>query len=75
MIKPVQMTINQQIHSTAKIMQGVVLEGDVTIGANTYIGAGAVITCNGGTIDIGSNTVIMENAIIYSTIILITGNS
>ncbi|MDJ1501104.1 gamma carbonic anhydrase family protein [Xanthocytophaga agilis] len=54
------------IHPSARIMQGVIIEGDVTIGENTYIGSGSIITANGGSIHIGNNTVIMENAIIRS---------
>lgn len=56
-----------QIHPAARIMKGVILEGSVTIGENTYVGAGAIITSNGGHIEIGANTVIMENAIIRAS--------
>jgi carbonic anhydrase/acetyltransferase-like protein (isoleucine patch superfamily) len=55
------------IHPTAQICKGVIIEGAVTIGENTYVGAGTIITANGGKITIGCNTVIMENAIIRST--------
>lgn len=61
------MTNQHSIHPTARIMKGVILEGDVTIGENTYVGAGSTLVANGGHIYIGSNTVIMENAIIRST--------
>ncbi len=58
----------QKIHPAATISEGAIIQGSVTIGANTYIAAGAVIAANGGTIEIGSNTVIMENAVIRSTV-------
>lgn len=57
----------QTIHPTVKVMEGAIIIGSVVIGANTYIGAGAVISSNGGTIEIGANTVIMEGAIIRSS--------
>jgi len=61
------MTTEQTIHPTAKIMKGAILQGSIIVGADTYIGAGAVISANGGTIEIGSKTVIMENAVIRSS--------
>jgi len=48
-------------------MEGVILHGEISIGANTFVGAGSIITSNGGKIEIGSNTVVMENAIIRSS--------
>lgn len=57
----------QQIHPSAKIMKGVILDGPITIGENTFIGSGAVIAANGKTIEIGNNTVIMENSVIRSS--------
>jgi carbonic anhydrase/acetyltransferase-like protein (isoleucine patch superfamily) len=48
-------------------MKGVIVDGPVTIGENTHIGAGAIITANGGHITIGNNTVIMENAVIRAS--------
>ena len=58
---------NQTIHPTVKIMEGVIISGSVIIGANTYVGAGVIISSNTGTIEIGANTVIMEGAIIRSS--------
>ncbi len=55
------------IHPSARIMQGVIMEGRISIGENTYIGAGSILTAHSGSIHIGANTVIMENAIIRST--------
>jgi carbonic anhydrase/acetyltransferase-like protein (isoleucine patch superfamily) len=57
-----------QIHPSARIMQGVIIDGPVTIGENTYVAPGAILSANGGTIEIGNNTVIMENAIIRGSV-------
>lgn len=62
------MPTNLQIHPSAKIMEGVILAGNISIGENTYIAPGVVINANGGCIAIGSNTVIMENAIIRASV-------
>ena len=62
------MSAEQMIHSTAKIMDGAILQGSITIGAHTFVAAGAVITAHNGSIQIGSNTVIMENAVIRSSV-------
>lgn len=61
------MSASQNIHASATLMPGVVLDGDISIGENSYIGAGTVIVANGGKISIGKNTVIMENAVIRSS--------
>jgi carbonic anhydrase/acetyltransferase-like protein (isoleucine patch superfamily) len=61
------MSSAQRVHPSAILMNGVIIEGDISIGENTYVGAGSIITSNGGKIEIGSNTVIMENAIIRSS--------
>ncbi len=60
--------MKQNIAASAKIMKGVILDGDITIGENTYIGAGAILSANGGKIEIANNTVLMENAIVRSTV-------
>jgi len=59
--------ITPEIHPTAIVMTGAIIEGAVSIGENTYIGAGAVIVANGSPITIGNKTVVMENAIIRSS--------
>lgn len=61
------MASHNQIHPSAKVMTGVILNGDITIGENTYVASGVVINSNGGRIVIGSNTVIMESAIIRAS--------
>ncbi|WP_158798720.1 gamma carbonic anhydrase family protein [Pedobacter sp. L105] len=55
------------IHPTAKIHPSVIIDGDVEIGAGTYIAPGAIISAVGGKISIGANAVILENAIIRSS--------
>ena len=62
-----QSAITADIHPTAIVMTGAIIEGAVSIGENTYIGAGAVIVANGSPITIGNKTVVMENAIIRSS--------
>jgi carbonic anhydrase/acetyltransferase-like protein (isoleucine patch superfamily) len=41
--------------------------GDVRIGKNTFVMYGAVIIAEGGTIEIGDNCIILENAVLRST--------
>lgn len=52
------------IHPTAKVHPSAIIEGNVTIAERTFIGAGAIIISHGGSIDIGREAVIMENAIV-----------
>lgn len=52
------------IHPTAKIHKSAIIDGDVEIGAGTYVAPGAIISATGGKISIGSNSVILENAMI-----------
>ena len=56
-----------QIDGAAYIAPNVVISGAVTIAANTCILFGAVITADGGPVEIGEECVIMENAIIRGT--------
>ena len=50
-----------KIHSTAWIFPSADIIGDVTIGPEVYVGAGAVIRGDYGTIKIGAGTSIEEN--------------
>jgi len=52
------------IDPSARIAPNAVICGDVTIGPNTSIGFGAVITAESGRIAIGANCVIMDTAVI-----------
>ena len=61
------MMINQSIHTSANIDYTAIIKGNVSIGENTYIAPGVIISAAHGSIEIGANTVIMENAIIRSS--------
>lgn len=52
------------VHLTAYVAPTAVLSGDITVGENTAILFGAVLTSEGGPITIGRNCVVMENAVI-----------
>lgn len=56
-----------RIHPTAVIAPSAVISGDVTIGANSQVLHGAVITAEGGPITIGENVIVMENALIRAS--------
>jgi len=53
-----------QVAESAYIAPTAVLAGDVTVGPHSRVLFGAVITSEGGPVEIGTNSVIMENAII-----------
>ncbi len=57
-----------EIDSTAFIAETATVCGDVKIGKNSRIMYGATIIAEGGTIDIGDNCVVLENAVLRSTI-------
>jgi carbonic anhydrase/acetyltransferase-like protein (isoleucine patch superfamily) len=52
------------VAKTARIAPNAVVCGDVTIGENTSIGFGAVLTAESGPIEIGRNCVIMDTAVL-----------
>jgi carbonic anhydrase/acetyltransferase-like protein (isoleucine patch superfamily) len=56
-----------KIHASATIARGAIVSGDVTIGENTCVLHGAVITSQGGAVTIGSNCVVMEHAVIRAS--------
>ncbi|MDU9024961.1 gamma carbonic anhydrase family protein [Pseudomonas corrugata] len=64
---PDKTELNQKIAPTARIASSAVLEGNVSIGAGTVIGHGAVLVAEGGELSIGENCIVMENAVIRST--------
>ncbi|MDB6444060.1 MULTISPECIES: gamma carbonic anhydrase family protein [Pseudomonas] len=64
---PGKAKLNQKIAPTARIASSAVLEGNVSIGAGTVIGHGAVLVAEGGALTIGENCIVMENAVIRST--------
>ncbi|HYI51605.1 MAG TPA: gamma carbonic anhydrase family protein, partial [Microbacterium sp.] len=53
-----------RIHPDAVIAPTAVISGDVTIGADSQVLHGAVITAEGGPITLGTNVIVMENALI-----------
>jgi carbonic anhydrase/acetyltransferase-like protein (isoleucine patch superfamily) len=53
-----------QVSESAYIAPTAVLAGDVTVGPHSRVLFGAVITAEGGPVEIGSNCVVMENAVI-----------
>lgn len=55
------------IDPSAVVAPNAVIVGNVTIGPETVISYGAVIVADGGSISIGRNTVVMEQAVIRST--------
>lgn len=55
------------VHSTAAIAPSAVLCGEVTVGAHTWIGFGAVLTAETGPVSVGRHCVIMENAVLRGT--------
>lgn len=56
-----------EVHATAQVAPTAVLSGEVRLGPGSCVGFGAVITAEGGPIEIGANCVIMENAVIRAS--------
>jgi carbonic anhydrase/acetyltransferase-like protein (isoleucine patch superfamily) len=57
-------TKRPKIHSSAYVAPTATIAGDVTIGAGCAILHGAVIVAEGAPVTIGSDTVVMENAVL-----------
>src|ERR1041384_2379813 len=55
------------IDKSAFIAPTAAICGDVTIGANTQVGFGAVISAEGGSVIIGTHSVIREHVVIRGT--------
>jgi len=55
---------NPQVSESAYIAPTAVLAGDVTVGPHSRVLFGAVITAEGGPVQIGANCVVMEHAVI-----------
>jgi carbonic anhydrase/acetyltransferase-like protein (isoleucine patch superfamily) len=53
-----------RVSDTAYVAPTAVLCGDVTIGAHSRVLFGAVITAEGGPVEIGANCIVMENAVV-----------
>jgi carbonic anhydrase/acetyltransferase-like protein (isoleucine patch superfamily) len=65
-----------QIDASVYIAPNAVICGDVKIGVNTRVMFGATVIAEGGSIEIGDNCVILENAVLRSTVkhSLVIGN-
>jgi len=55
------------VHPSAYVAPTAVVSGDVTIGENTRVLFGAVVTSEGGSIVIGRHCIVMENAVLRAT--------
>ncbi len=56
-----------EVHATAQVAPTAVLSGEVRLGPGSCVGFGAVITAEGGPIEIGADCVIMENAVVRAS--------
>lgn len=56
-----------RIHESAYVAPNAVICGDVTIGANSRILFGAVLTAEGGPVVVGDSSIVMENAVVRGT--------
>ena len=55
------------VHPEAYVAPTAVLSGEVVVGAGSCIMHGAVLSAEGGPVEIGANCVIMENAVLRGT--------
>ena len=55
------------IHPSAYVAPTAVVSGDVTVGPDVRVLFGAVVTAEGGTVEIGPESIIMENAVLRGT--------
>jgi carbonic anhydrase/acetyltransferase-like protein (isoleucine patch superfamily) len=55
------------LHPSARVAPNATLCGDVTVGAGTSIGFGAVLTAETGAVSVGARCVIMEQAVLRGT--------
>ncbi len=60
-------TKRPKIHSSAYVAPTATISGDVTIGAESAVLHGAVITAEGAPVSIGAHTVVMENAVLRAS--------
>ena len=56
-----------RIHKSAYVAPTATICGDVTIGENSRVLFGAVVTAEGGPVEIGAECIVMENAVIRGT--------
>ncbi len=55
------------VHPAAYVAPNAVLSGDVRVGENSRILYGAVLTSEGGPVEIGPDTIVMEGAVVRGT--------
>jgi carbonic anhydrase/acetyltransferase-like protein (isoleucine patch superfamily) len=55
------------IHNSAFVATNAVVCGDVKIGPNAQVAFGAVVVAEGGSVSIGAQSIIRENAVIRAT--------
>ena len=55
------------VHPDAYVAPTAVLSGQVSVGAGSCVLHGAVLTADGGPVDVGANCVIMEHAVLRGT--------
>lgn len=56
-----------RIHESAYVAPTATICGDVTIGENSRVLFGAVVTAEGGPVEVGAECIVMENAVIRGT--------
>lgn len=56
-----------RVHDSAYIAPTAVLCGDVTVGANTCVLFGAVLTAEAGPVELGTECIVMEGAVLRGT--------
>ena len=56
-----------RVHESAYIAPNATLSGDVVVGPDCRVMFGAVLTADGGPVEIGAQCIIMENAVIRGT--------
>ena len=57
-----------RIHESAWVAPGAIVSGDVEIGPESRVLFGAVLTADGGPVRVGTQCVIMENAVLRGTL-------
>ena len=55
------------VHPDAYVAPTAVLSGQVSVGAGSCVLYGAVLTADGGPVEVGANCVIMEHAVLRGT--------
>ncbi len=56
-----------RVHESAYVAPNATLSGDVVVGPDCRVMFGAVLTADGGPVEIGAQCIIMENAVIRGT--------